>query len=106
MALGFLVPPLNDAILCPIGSGFKMAVVSEDVVPPCSVGAAIVFRCVLPCSSVSSDPLGDSGSGVVGLGALSSVKALPSPSTTDERSGSSARGSMSLSLLVSVLAIC
>jgi len=75
--------------------------VSEDVAPPCSVVAAIVFRRVLPCSSVFSDPLGDGGSGVVGLAALSSVKALSSPSSSDERSGFSARGSMSFSLLVS-----
>ena len=69
----------------------------------CSVVATSVFRLVLPWSSVSSDPIGDGGSGVVGLGALSSVKSLSSPSPSDERSRFSARGSMSLSLLVSVL---
>jgi len=81
-------------------------VVSEDVAPPCSAVATIVFRRVLPCSSVSSDPLGDGGSGVVGLGALSSVMALSSPSLSDERSRFSAKGSMSFSLLVSVLSLC
>ena len=79
---------------------------SEDVAPLCSVVAAIVFRRVLPGSSVSSDPIGDGGSGVVGLGALSSVKALTSPSPSDERSRVSARGAMSFSLLVSVLSVC
>ena len=66
----------------------------------------MVFRLVLPGSSVSSDPIGDGGSGVVGLGALSSVKALSSASVSDERSRCSARGSMSFSLLVSVLSVC
>ena len=65
---------------------------SQDVAPPCSAVAAIVLRRVLPGSSVSSDPIGDGGSGVVGLGALSSVKALSSPSPSDERSRFSARG--------------
>jgi len=36
----------------------------------------MVFRRVLPGSSVSFDPIGHGGSGVVGLGALSSFKAL------------------------------
>ena len=80
--------------------------VSAEVVPPCSAIAAIVFSLVLPCSSVSSDPIGDGGSGVVGPGALSSVKALSSPSPGDERSRFSAKGSMSFSLLVSVLSVC
>ena len=79
---------------------------SEDVAPPWSAIAAIVFRSVLTTSSVSSDPIGDGGSGVVGLGALSSVKARSSPSPSDERSRFSARGSMSFSLLVSVLSVC
>ena len=74
---------------------------SEDVAPPCSAVAAVVFSRVLPGSSVSSDSIGDGGSGVVGLAALSSVKALSSPSSSDERSRFSARGSMSFSLLVS-----
>ena len=65
-----------------------------------------MFRRVLPGSSVSSDPIGDGGSGVVGIGALSSIKALSSPSVRDERSRFSARGSMSFSLLVSVLSVC
>jgi len=47
-----------------------IGVVSKDVAPPCSAVAAIVFRRVLPGSSVSSDPIGDGGSGVVGPGAL------------------------------------
>ena len=78
---------------------------SEDLVPPCSAVAAIVFRRVLPGSSLSSDPIGDGGSGIVGLGALSSVKALSSPSSSKDRSRFSARGSMSFSLLVSVLSV-
>jgi len=85
LALGFLVPPLKDAMLCLICSWFRIGIVSEEVVPPCSAVAAIVFHRVLPCSSVSSDPLGDGGSGVVGLGALSSVKALSGPSPSDEK---------------------
>ena len=93
-------------MICLIGSGLRIGVVSEDVAPPCSAVAAIVFCRVLPGSSVSSDPMGDGGSGVVGLGALSSVKALASPSPSDERSRCSARGSMSFSLLASVLSVC
>ena len=81
-------------------------VASEEDAPPCCAVAAIVFRRVLPCSSVSSDPIGDGGSSVVGLGALSSVKALSSSAPSDERSRFSARGSMSFSLLVSVLSVC
>ena len=65
-----------------------------------------MVRRVLPASSVSSDSIGDGGSGVVGLGALSSVKALSSPSSSEDRSRFSARGSMSVSLLVSVLSVC
>jgi len=93
-------------MICLICSGFRIGVVSEDVAPLCSVVAAIVFRRVHPGSSVSSDPIGDGGSGVVGLGALSSVKALSSPAPSDERSRFSARGSMSFSLLVYVLSVC
>jgi len=89
-----------------ICSGLRIGVVSEDLVPPCSAVAAIVFRRVLPGSSVSSDPIGDGGSGVLGLGALSSVKALSSPSSSDDRSRFSTRGSMSFSLVVSVLSVC
>jgi len=89
-----------------ICSGLRIGVVSEDVAPPYSAVAAIVFRCVLPGSSLSSDPIGDRGSGVVGLGALSSVKALSSPSPSDDRSRFSARGSMSFSLFFSVLSVC
>jgi len=71
-----------------------------------SVVAAILFSRVRPCSSVSSLPQGDGGSGVVGLNALSSFKALSGPSPSDERSRFSPRGSMSFSLLVSVLWVC
>jgi len=81
-------------------------VVSEDVAPPCSAIAAIVFRRVRPGSSVSSEPIGDGGSRVVGLGALSSIKALASPSPSVDRSRFPARRSMSFSLLVSVLSVC
>jgi len=80
--------------------------VSDDVAPPCSAVAAIVFRRVLPGSSVSSDPIGDGGSSVVGLGPLSSVKALSSPSPSDDRSRLSARGWMSFSFLFPVLSVC
>jgi len=93
-------------MICLIYSRFRIRGVSKEVAPPCSAVAAIVFRRVLPCSSVSSDPIGDGGSGVLGLGALSSVKALSSPSPSDERSRFSARGSMSFSLLVSVVSVC
>ena len=65
-----------------------------------------MFCRVLPRSSISSDPIGDGGSGEVGLGALSSVKTLSSPSASDERSRFSARGSMLFSLLVSVFSVC
>jgi len=93
-------------MICLICSAFRIGVVSDEVTPPCFVVAAIVFRRVLPCSAVSSDPLSEGGSGVVGLGALSSVRALSSPSPSDERSRFSARRSMSFSLLVSVLSFC
>jgi len=93
-------------MICPICSGFRLGVVSGEVAPPCSAVAAIGFRRVLPCSSLSSDPFGDTGSGVVGLVALSSFKALSSPSASDERSRFSASGSMSFTLLVSVLSVC
>jgi len=79
--------------------------VFDAVTPPSYVAASMVFRHVLPCSSIASDPPGDGGSGVVGLGALSSVKAVPNPSYSDERSRFSARGWMLFSLLVSVLSI-
>jgi len=90
-------------LLC---SGLHIGVLSEDVAPPCSAVAALVFRRVLPGSSVSCDPIGDGGAGVVGLGALSSVKALSSPSPSENRARFSARGSMSFSLLVSILSVC
>jgi len=93
-------------MICLICSRLRIGVVSEDVAPPCSAVTTIVFRRVLPGSSVSSDPIGDGGSGVVGLGALSSVNALSSPSPSDERSRFSARVLMSFSLLVSVLSVC
>jgi len=92
-------------MICHICSGFRIWVVSEEVVPPCSALATILFRRVLPCSADSSDPLGDCGSCVVGLGAPSSVKALSSLSPSDERSRFSARGSMSSSLLVSGVSV-
>jgi len=92
-------------MLCLISSGFRIGVVSEEVAPPSCAVDAIVFRRDLPCSSVSSDPIGDDGSGVVGLGALSSVKALSSPSPSDETSRFSLWGSMSFSLLVYVLSV-
>jgi len=93
-------------MICLFCSGFRIGVVSEDVAPGCSAVVIIVFRRVLPCSSVSCNPLGDGGSGVVGLGALSSVKALSNSSPSDERSRFSAWGSMSLSLLVYILSAC
>jgi len=93
-------------MICLICSGLRIEVVSEDGAPPCSAVAGIVFRCGLPAFSVSSDPIGDGASGVVGRGALSYVKALLSPSPSDERSRFSARWSMSFSLLVSVLFVC
>jgi len=103
--LCFLVSPLRDAMIWLICSGFRIGVVSEDVAPPCAALAAIVFRHVLPCSSVSWDPIGDSGSGVVGLGARSSIKALSSPCPSDERLRFSAKGSILFSSLVSVLSV-
>jgi len=93
-------------MICLIRSGLRIGVVSEDIAPPWSAVAAIVFRSVLPVSSVSSDAIGDDGSGIVGLGPLPSVKARSSPSPSDERSRFSARGSLWFSLLVSVLSVC
>ena len=93
-------------MICLRCSGLRIGVVSAALIPPCSAVAAIVFLRVLPCSWVSSDQHGDGGSGVVGLAALCSVKALSSPSSSDERSRFSTRGSMSFSSLVSVLSVC
>jgi len=89
-------------MICLICSGFTIRVVSEGVAPSYAVVVAIVFRRVLPRSSVSSDPFGDGSSDVIGLGALSSVKALSSPSPSDERSRFSATRSKLFSLMVSV----
>jgi len=72
-------------MICLICSGLRIEVVSEEVAPSCSAVASIVFRRVLPGSSVSSDTIHDGGSGVVGLAGLFSVKALPSPSPSDEK---------------------
>ena len=93
-------------MICLICSGLRIGVVSEDVAPSCSAVAPIVFRRVLRCSCVSSDPLDEGVSGVIGLGAVSSVKTLSSPSPSDERSRFSAKGLIMFSLLVSVLAVC
>jgi len=65
-----------------------------------------VFHRVLPGSSVSSDPLGDGGSRVVGLGVLPSINPRSSPSSRKARSRFSARGSLSFSLLVCLLSFC
>jgi len=72
-------------MICLICSVLSIGVVSQDVAPPSSAVAALVFRLALHGSSVSSDPIGDGGSGVVGLVALSSVNALSSPSVSDEK---------------------
>ena len=100
--MGFLGPPLRDVMICLICSGLRIGLASENAVPPWSAVAAILFRRGLPGSSVASDPIGDGGSGLVGLGALPSLKDHSSSSVSDERSRFSDRGSMSFSLLVSV----
>jgi len=92
-------------MLCLIRSGFRIGIVDEDVAPSCAVVVEFVFPRPLPRSSVSSDPRGDGGSGVIGLGPISSVKALASPSPDDERVGFSNRGSMLFSSLGSVLSV-
>jgi len=79
--------------------------VSEAVVSPCGVIVTILCPRVLFWSSVPSAPLADGGFGVVGLGALPSIKALSSPSTSVERSRFSARGSKSFWLFFSVLSL-
>jgi len=78
-------------MICLICFGVILRVVSEDVVPPGSCVAAIVIPRVLLHPSVSSDPIGDGIFGVVGLGAFSSLKALSSPSPSDQRSRFSTR---------------
>jgi len=93
-------------MICLICSGFRIGAVPEDLASSCAAVAALVFLRVLPCSSVSSDPIDDDGSGDVGLGVRSSVKALSSPSPSDERSRFSANGSMLFSSLVSGLSVC
>ena len=106
LPLSFLVPPLRDAIICLIYSKFRIGVVSENAAPPCAAVASIVFRRLIPPSSVSSDPIGNGGSGVVGRGPFSSVRALSSSSPSDERSRFPARRSLFFSLLVSVFSVC
>jgi len=93
---------ITDGMICLICSGFRIGVLSEDVASGCFAIAAIVFGCLLPCPSFSSDPLRDGAPGVVGLGALSSVTALSNSSPSDERSRFSARGSILFALLVSI----
>ena len=93
-------------MICLICFGFRIGVVSEDVAAPCAAVVAIVFRRVLPRSSVCSHPLGNSGSSIVGLGALSSVKPLSSSSPSDEKSTFPARRSMFFSVLVLILSVC
>jgi len=92
-------------MMCLSCSGFRIGVVSEDVAPSWPSVATIVFPRVLPCSSVSSDPLGDGGSGVVGLGAISSTKALSSPSPSEERLRISAMG-VNVVFLVGLRFVC
>jgi len=84
LALRFLILLLRDVMICHICSEVRIGVVSEDVTPYCASVAVIMFRRVLPCFSVSSDPIGDSGSSLVALCALSSVKAFSSPCPSDE----------------------
>ena len=105
MAFGLLVPPLRVVIICLIWSGFSSGFVEADA-SPCCPCAAIVFRLVLPGSAVSSEPIGDVGSGVVGLGALDSPSALSSASPSEEMSRFSASVSMSFSLFVAVVSVC
>jgi len=88
-----------------ISSWFRIGVHCEDLVAAGAVVAAIGFCRVPPCPSLSSDVIGDGGSGVVGLGALSSVKALSSPSAIVERSRFSTNMSMLFSSFVSVLSV-
>jgi len=100
------VPLLKTGKICLICFGVKSGVIFDDVVSPGYRGAAIVFRRVLRCSSVSSNPAGDGPSCVVGLGVLSSVRALSNTSSSDERSRISAKGSILSLVLVSVLCVC
>ena len=104
--MGLLVPPLRAVTICLNCLEFKSGLIWEDDDSPWCVVAAMVFRQVLPCSSVSSEPAGGAGSGLVGLGALCSVKTLYNPSSKNDRSTFSARESNSFSLLVSVLSVC
>ena len=65
-----------------------------------------MFRRVHPWSVVASNPTGDVGSGVVGLGAPDSLSAFSSASPSVETSRFSASVSMSFSLFVAVLSVC
>ena len=106
-AFGLLVPPLRAVKICLSWSGFSSGVsVGEADASPCCPCAAIVFRLVLPGLIVSSDPTGDVGSGVVGLGAPDSLSACSSASPGMETSRFSASVSMSFSLYVAVLSVC
>jgi len=104
--MDLLVPLLKAATICRTCSGFKSGVVFEEVVSPCCGVGTIMFRRVWPCPSLSSYLASDGGSRVVGLGALSSVKALSNPYSSDKRSRLSVMGAMWSSLLVSVLSVC
>ena len=92
-------------MICLICSRFRIRVVFEAVVTPCSAVAAIVFRLVFPRSSVPSNLVSDSGSSMVGFSTLSCVKALSRPSPSAERPRFSARGSVLFSSLVSVFSV-
>jgi len=105
-ALGLRVPSRRAETICLLCLGFKSAVILKDLASPCCVVAAIMFRRVVACSSLSSDPAGDGGSAVVGLGARSSLKGLSNPSSSDERSRFSAKGLMLSSLFFPVLSVC
>ena len=106
MALGPLVPLPRDAIICLICSGFRIGVVSEQVIRPCATASTIVFCLILPCSSGCSGPVANGGCGVAVLGGLSFMIAVCNPSFSDERSTFSPMGSMSFSLLFSVCTVC
>ena len=66
---------MNPAICTGAGGAFSVVLAS-----PVFVGSNMVLRLVIVAGSVSSDPSGDSGSGVPGLAALNSCKMFCSPS--------------------------
>ena len=79
---------------------------SAVLAPAGFVGSDMVFRLMLVAGSVSSDPVGDAGSGVPGLAALDSCKESLSASPNISMLISPSVRSISCDCDVAVLSVC